>query len=259
MLIGPSYDPGAFRLDGSKAMTGGLVIPDSGNIGSVSDTDAIQIEADGDVVLTQDLKVTGTINTTEIYNSVGTLKIMPDIQGDVELFSDTDVGNEEDGKHFRIYRKAPEGDNYLDFGISKWGSFLLSYSGGAMGFESTTNPVRLQYGAYHDVWIFDTSIEGRTKELKIYGYRTGDVKRSLEIGVGVDAADTVSFDGLANYWFDGEVDAQTKFKVAGTQVVGARVIDGRCDDAINSGDGTTDGVIDALRDAMITHGLIAAS
>ncbi len=49
------------------------------------------------------------------------------------------------------------------------------------------------------------------------------------------------------------------FKVADIQVVGARVVDARCDDAINSGDATTDGVIDALRDAMIAHGLIAAS
>jgi len=48
-------------------------------------------------------------------------------------------------------------------------------------------------------------------------------------------------------------------QVGGTQVVGARVVDARCDDAINSGDATTDGVIDALRDAMITHGLIAAA
>mgnify|MGYP001608987597 CR=1 FL=1 len=47
--------------------------------------------------------------------------------------------------------------------------------------------------------------------------------------------------------------------VAGTQVVGARVVDARCDDAINSGDAITDGVIDALRDCLITHGLIAAA
>ena len=47
--------------------------------------------------------------------------------------------------------------------------------------------------------------------------------------------------------------------VNSAQVVGTRVVDARCDDAINSGDATTDGVIDALRDAMITHGLIAAA
>jgi len=38
-----------------------IVIPDAGYIGSVSDPDAIQIEADGDVVLTQDLSVLGTV------------------------------------------------------------------------------------------------------------------------------------------------------------------------------------------------------
>ena len=58
---------------------------------------------------------------------------------------------------------------------------------------------------------------------------------------------------------DGSVIIGGVFKVGANQVVGARVVDARCDDAINSGDGTTDGVIDALRDAMITHGLIAAA
>jgi len=57
----------------------------------------------------------------------------------------------------------------------------------------------------------------------------------------------------------GNLDLVGSLKVDGTQVVGNRVIDARCDDAINSGDATTDGVIDALRDAMIAHGLIAAA
>ncbi len=38
-----------------------LIIPDAGYIGSVSDPDAIQIEADGDVVLTQDLDIAGSL------------------------------------------------------------------------------------------------------------------------------------------------------------------------------------------------------
>jgi lysophospholipase L1-like esterase len=58
---------------------------------------------------------------------------------------------------------------------------------------------------------------------------------------------------------DGVINSSTAVYVADTKVVGVRVIDDRCDDAINSGDATTDGVIDALRDAMITHGLIAAA
>lgn len=57
----------------------------------------------------------------------------------------------------------------------------------------------------------------------------------------------------------GTINVDNEIYVDGTQVVGSRVIDARCDDALNSGDATTDGVIDALRDAMITHGLIAAA
>ncbi len=49
------------------------------------------------------------------------------------------------------------------------------------------------------------SAEGTSYELKIYGYRTGDALRTLEIGVGVDAADTATFNGLGNYLFDGTI------------------------------------------------------
>jgi len=78
------------------------------------------------------------------------------------------------------------------------------------------------------------------------------------VNAGADnLAMTLSGAGLG--WFDVGVNVDEYYQVAGTQVVGARVVDARCDDAINSGDATTDGVIDALRDAMITHGLIAAA
>lgn len=45
---------------------GNLIIPDAGFIGSASDTDAIQIEADGDVVLTQNLLLTKDITTNRV-------------------------------------------------------------------------------------------------------------------------------------------------------------------------------------------------
>ena len=59
----------------------------------------------------------------------------------------------------------------------------------------------------------------------------------------------------------GDVDLNVVgvYRVNTTQVVGVRVIDARIDDVINSGDATTDGVIDAIRDALITHGLVAAA
>ena len=56
-----------------------------------------------------------------------------------------------------------------------------------------------------------------------------------------------------------DIDNSGVYKVDGIQVVGARVVDARADDVANSGDATTDGLIDALRDAMIAHGLIAAA
>jgi hypothetical protein len=73
--------------------------------------------------------------------------------------------------------------------------------------------------------MFQGATEGETPELKVYGYRTGDSKRALEIGVGVDAADTVSFDGLSNYLFDGTVQGTTltdgTFSVTGGAITGA--------------------------------------
>jgi hypothetical protein len=57
----------------------------------------------------------------------------------------------------------------------------------------------------------------------------------------------------------GNINVTGVYKVDDVQVVSSRVVDARIDDVINSGDVTTDGVIDALRDAMIAHGLIAAS
>jgi len=49
---------------GNITSGGNVVIADAGYIGSASDTDAIQIEADGDVVMSQDLAISGTLGVT---------------------------------------------------------------------------------------------------------------------------------------------------------------------------------------------------
>ncbi|KKL61894.1 hypothetical protein LCGC14_2190660, partial [marine sediment metagenome] len=49
---------GSINAGGGLTLGGNIIIPDDGLIGSVSDTDAIQIEADGDIVMSQDLAVT---------------------------------------------------------------------------------------------------------------------------------------------------------------------------------------------------------
>ena len=53
---------------GIASLTGvtNLVIPNDAYIGSAGDTDAIQIETDGDVVMSQDLAVTGTLDVTGV-------------------------------------------------------------------------------------------------------------------------------------------------------------------------------------------------
>ena len=74
---------------------------------------------------------------------------------------------------------------------------------GASG--SAPQGIYLENPAEVDVSTFFSAAEGETPEFKIYGYRTGDSKRALEIGVGVDAADTASFDGVSYYLHDGMV------------------------------------------------------
>jgi len=57
----------------------------------------------------------------------------------------------------------------------------------------------------------------------------------------------------------GNINTTGVVKVDDVQVLSNRVIDARAANVANSGDATTDGLIDALRDAMIAHGLIAAA
>jgi hypothetical protein len=82
------------------------------------------------------------------------------------------------------------------------------------------------------------------------GYGTvGVADNSVTIG---RATDTIYCPGPA-------VDIAGVYKVSGTQVVGPRVVDARLADTPNSGDATTDGLIDALRDLILSHGLGASS
>ena len=64
------------------------------------------------------LKEGMSINVTEIYNGAGLLKIQPYANQDVELFGVSDVGNDESGRELRIWRKAPEGNDYIRMYIS---------------------------------------------------------------------------------------------------------------------------------------------
>jgi len=131
-----------------------------------------------------DLSTTGNINTAEIYNSLGDLKIMPDIQGDVLLFGDTDVADgSTDGNSLYIYRKAAEGDDSFRMYINQYRAavfdstadtvFKASYGkklefinegSGAMTFKRTGGG---------DVHFFNLSGNGANALIKQYGWITG--------------------------------------------------------------------------------------
>jgi hypothetical protein len=87
--------------------------------------------------------------------------------------------------------------------------YVEIYCGGGLGYIRTggvsPSDLILQNTATGNITCFQASAEGETKELKISGYRTGDALRSLQIGVGIDGADQVSFDGLSVYYFNGIV------------------------------------------------------
>ncbi len=76
--IGEVKTTGAINAGGGLTLGGNIIIPDGGFIGSVSDTDAIQIEADGDVVMTQDLAVSGALTA----NSITTTEFTVQADGD---------------------------------------------------------------------------------------------------------------------------------------------------------------------------------
>ncbi|MCK5615813.1 hypothetical protein KAR91_78845 [Candidatus Pacearchaeota archaeon] len=73
-----------FITNTAVTLAGNFVIPDAGYIGSVSDTTAIQIEADGDIVLSQDLYMTGNVMMAD-DGTIGIADGVPKI-----LFDDTD-------------------------------------------------------------------------------------------------------------------------------------------------------------------------
>ncbi len=103
------------------------------------------------------------------------------------------------GTGYSMMRMFDQDDaEHLDISIQN-GHAYFSMVGTAPG------NIYLQHGAPGAIDMFSSAAEGETRELSIYGYKTGDSLKSLQIGVGVDAADTASFDGVSTYYFDGNI------------------------------------------------------
>lgn len=94
--------------------------------------------------------------------------------------------------------------NFGDTDSSNQGFVGYSHVNDTMTFR-TDGVTHLALDASGGLSLNSGATTGQTEELKIYGYKTGDALRNLQIGVGTDTADTASFDGVSNYFFDGNV------------------------------------------------------
>lgn len=130
-----------------------------------------------------------------------------------------------------------------------WASTDTTPTLGYLGLNAESSSTQIQLGLIADstndyVWaeLVKNSVSSTFK-----GLRVG--------GIGSTTAPSTALEVVGDIGCDGV------YKVDGTQVISNRVVDARADDTVNtsSWDSTTAGVLDALRDAMITHGLIAAA
>ena len=85
---------GATTLTGLLTTGANIVIPNAGNIGSVGDTDAIAIAADGSVTISQGLTVQGTTTTVNSTTTLSDALIINNAGSDVGLtINSTSTGN----------------------------------------------------------------------------------------------------------------------------------------------------------------------
>ena len=111
----------ALTLAGITLTTPDIGTPSAGVATNITGVPAASVLAGtlGTGAYVFDNTVTGitALDCDEIANVNGDLKIEPDVEGDVTLFEDTDVGDAVSGKKFIIHRKAAEGDAYIEMYI----------------------------------------------------------------------------------------------------------------------------------------------
>lgn len=106
----------------------------------------------------------------------------------------------------------PAGDGFGQLSLD--GAIVMRYRGDDTIVDTLPS-------ADKDYRLFKDATEGETREFFIRGFRTGDSqRRTLEIGVGVDADDTASFDGVSNYLFDGNIRTNDRYYLGNGASIG---------------------------------------
>lgn len=143
--------------------------------------------------------------------SIGTdIKILPDASGDVQVYGDTDVGDESDGKKFTVNRKAAEGDSKVEIYASSSGSPHVDGTGGDFAVMSTdenvivragvAKNVRLQDTAYGDIYCFNQTDVGDDSNGKSFWVTRKAVEGDGSVRHYIDqyGSANISFTGFNN-------------------------------------------------------------
>jgi len=148
--------------------------------GGYTGTEIARMEADGM------LKVTGGVRAPEIWSS-GDLKIQPDVQGNIECFGDSDVGNAENGNMLYVRRMAAEGNNYMRFYITSSRTGMI-HSNANMTLQGQTS----------------FSINSIDDDIFL---KVGDTNGSKKVYFrDKDGTDVASIDSNGKSWFAGDMD-----------------------------------------------------
>jgi len=93
-----------------------------------------------------------------------------------------------------------------DQDYAEWIQFACASGYGYLEVKGTSpNPLIFNNSAESDIWMFQAATSGETPGFRVYGYKSGDAKRFLDVTVGGSANDTVDFTGLSNYKFGGNL------------------------------------------------------
>ncbi|KKM74312.1 hypothetical protein LCGC14_1401570 [marine sediment metagenome] len=144
--------------------------------------------------INQDVTSTGTptfatVDTAELFNSGGDLKLQPDgaapaTLGDVTLFEDADVfDGDTPGRKFILHRKAGEGDARYEMYIDKNKTSQIASINGLMSFTSNNGSAAINFiGSEHSFGQYGNTANPPNK---FWGYLTApegsNAKRYFEI------------------------------------------------------------------------------